>query len=81
MPEMFREIFRRQCREFGVAFDQEVLIYLLREYYIKPKRELRACHPRDLLRVLVGIARYHNVAPQLTTQLIDIACQVYFVDL
>src|SRR5215211_988742 len=56
-PEMFREIFRRQCREFGVAFDQEVLIYLLREYYIKPKRELRACHPRDLLRILVGFAR------------------------
>ena len=80
-PEAFREIFRRQCKALGVPFDQEALIYLLRDYYIKPKRELRACHPRDLLRVLVGIARYHNVAPQLTTQLIDIACQVYFVDL
>jgi predicted ATPase with chaperone activity len=80
-PEMFREIFRRQCREFGVAFDQEVLIYLLREYYIKPKRELRACHPRDLLRILVGFARYHNTAPQLSLQLIDRACKVYFADL
>jgi predicted ATPase with chaperone activity len=80
-PDAYREIFRRQCRDFGVAFDQEVLIYLLREYYIKPKRELRACHPRDLLRILVGFARYHNSPPALTPQLIDRACQVYFADL
>jgi predicted ATPase with chaperone activity len=80
-PDAFREIFRRQCREFGVTFDQEVLIYLLREYYIKPKRELRACHPRDLLRILVGFARYHNSPPALSPQLIDRACQVYFADL
>jgi len=80
-PDAFREIFRRQCRDFGVTFDQEVLIYLLREYYIKPKRELRACHPRDLLRILVGFARYHNSPPALTPELIDRACQVYFADL
>ncbi|HEU5327761.1 MAG TPA: ATP-binding protein [Thermomicrobiales bacterium] len=80
-PESYREIFRRQCKSFGVSFDQEMLIYLLREYYIKPKRELRACHPRDLLRILIGFARYHNTTPQLTTQLIDRACQVYFADL
>ncbi len=80
-PDAFREIFRRQCRDFGVTFDQEVLIYLLREYYIKPKRELRACHPRDLLRILVGFARYHNSPPALSQQLIDRACQVYFADL
>jgi predicted ATPase with chaperone activity len=80
-PEAYREIFRRQCRALGVPFDQEALIYLLREYYIKPKRELRACHPRDLLRTLVGIARYHSTPPQLTTDLVDRACRVYFVDL
>jgi predicted ATPase with chaperone activity len=80
-PEMYREIFRRQCRDLGVPFDQEALIYLLRKYYIEPKRELRACHPRDLLRILTGVARYHDMQPQLTTQLIDRACQVYFVDL
>lgn len=79
-PEAYREIFRRQCRAFGIPFDQEQLIYLLREHYINPKRELRACHPRDLLRTLTGIARYHNRPPQLTTELLDRACQVYFAD-
>ncbi|MER3437304.1 MAG: AAA family ATPase [Chloroflexota bacterium] len=78
--EVYREIFRRQCEQLGVPFDQNGLVYLLREYYVKPKRELRSVHPRDILRTLVGIARYHNVPPVLSQQLIDRACQTYFVD-
>ncbi|HEY8447500.1 MAG TPA: ATP-binding protein [Thermomicrobiales bacterium] len=78
--EIYREIFRRQCDQLGIPFDQNGLVYLLREYYVKPKRELRSVHPRDILRTLVGIARYHGVPPALTPQLIDKACQTYFVD-
>ncbi|MDI3341094.1 MAG: ATP-binding protein [Sphaerobacter sp.] len=80
-PNQFREIFRRQCDELGVPFDQEGLVYLLREYYVKPKRELRACHPRDILRTLVGIARYLDQPPSLSQDLIDRACRTYFVAL
>jgi len=79
--EIYREIFRRQCEALGVAFDQNGLVYLLREYYVKPKRELRSVHPRDILRTLVGISRYRDVPPTLTTELIDRACQTYFVEL
>ncbi len=78
--EVYREIFRRQCELLGVPFDQNGLVYLLREYYVKPKRELRSVHPRDILRTLIGIARYHNIPPVLSQQLIDRACQTYFVD-
>ena len=76
----FREIFRRQCEELGVPFDQQGLVYLLREYYVKPKRPLRSCHPRDILRTLVGIARYLDQPPTLSQELIDRACNTYFVD-
>ncbi|HEV2109036.1 MAG TPA: hypothetical protein VGR16_12300, partial [Thermomicrobiales bacterium] len=69
--EAFREIFRRQCADFDVPFDQEGLVYLLREYYVKPKRELRSVHPRDILRLLSGIARYTGTPPRLTHDLID----------
>jgi hypothetical protein len=54
---------------------------VLREFYVKPKRELRSVHPRDILRTLVGIARYQGVPPTLSQALIDRACQTYFVDL
>jgi hypothetical protein len=79
--EAFREIFRRQCESLGIPFDQNGMVYLLREYYVKPKRELRSVHPRDILRTLVGIARYHNVPPVLTPSLLDRACLTYSVDL
>ncbi|CAN5801972.1 AAA family ATPase [soil metagenome] len=77
----FREIFRRQCDSLKVPFDQNGLVYLLREYYVKPKRELRSCHPRDILRTLIGIARYLDEPAILSTALIDRACQTYFVEL
>jgi len=79
--DIFREIFKRQCDSLGVPFDQNGLVYLLREYYVKPKRELRAVHPRDILRTLIGIARYHNIQPVMSQKLLDRACQTYFVDL
>ncbi len=79
--ENFRKIFQRQCESLNVPFDQNGLVYLLREYYVKPKRELRSVHPRDILRTLVGIARYHNIPPALTPDLLDKACSTYFVDL
>jgi predicted ATPase with chaperone activity len=77
----FREIFKRQCDYFQIQFEQQGLVYLLREHYVKQQRELRACHPRDLLRILVGIAKYLNKRPTLEPELIDRACQSYFVDL
>lgn len=79
--ETFREIFRRQFDALGVPFDQQGLLYLLREYYVKQQRDLRSVQPRDLLRTLVGIARYRGIAPTLSPELIDAACQTYFVNL
>jgi predicted ATPase with chaperone activity len=76
----FRDIFKMQCEAFNIPFDQQGLVYLLREHYVKQQRELRACHPRDLLRILIGIAKYLDVAPRLESELIDRACGSYFVD-
>lgn len=78
--DQFREIFRMQCDQLGVPFDQNGLVHLLREHYVKPKRELRACHPRDILRTMLGIARYLGSTPTLSPDLIDRACSTYFVE-
>jgi hypothetical protein len=79
--DTFREIFQRECTYRNIAFDEEGLAYLLREYYIKPEKPLRACHPRDLLDEILDIARYRNIAPALSQDLIDRACRAYFVEL
>jgi len=79
--EMFRGIFNRQCELLQVPFDQHDLVYPLRDYDVRPRRELRAVHPRDILRRLVGIAGYHNIPPFLTPRFPEKACAAHFVEL
>jgi predicted ATPase with chaperone activity len=79
--DVYREIFQRECAFRNIAFDEEGLAYLLREYYIKPEKPLRACHPRDLLDEILDISRYRNITPALSQDLIDRACRAYFVEL
>jgi predicted ATPase with chaperone activity len=77
----YREIFRRVAQSKDIRFDEGVLSYLVQEYYDKASRQLRACHPRDILDHLTDIARFQGIPPQLTKELIDQACVGYFVDL
>lgn len=77
----FYDIFRRVAAERNVPFDQEGFMYLMREYYLKVKRELRAVHPRDIVDQIIDIAHYQGVQPALTRELIDQACSSYFVEI
>jgi len=80
-PDEYREIFRRATQARDLEYDDEVVSHLLKEHYAKANRQLRSCHPRDLLDQLADIARFRAVPPKLTKDLIDQACLGYFVDL
>ncbi|WJW68447.1 ATP-binding protein [Candidatus Chlorohelix allophototropha] len=79
--EEYREILRRQCEELKVSFTDEGAVYLLKEHYVKARRELRNCHPRDLLKQILGISSYLGAPATLTKDLIDQAVASYFVEL
>jgi len=79
--DQFREIFRRVCDAKGVRYDEQGLAYLLKEWYIKQERPLRAVHPRDILTQLMDISIYMNKSPVLTKELLDRAAASYFVNL
>ncbi len=79
--EEYREILRRNCQILNVPYSEEGAVYLLREHYVKAKRELRSCQPRDLLKQIVGLAAYQGVQPSLSKELLDQAIQTYFVEL
>jgi len=76
----FREIFRREAKDKGIAFSERGLAYLLQEWYVKRNRPMRATHPRDLCNHIVDIARYRGVEPAMTPELLEAAARVYFVD-
>lgn len=78
--EQYREILVRACQAEGVAFSDAGFSHLLRQHYQQAGRAMRACHPRDLLRHIVALARYYGIAPEFAPQVIDAACQLYFMD-
>ncbi len=79
--EDFREIFKRICNAKGVQYSEEGLRHLVMEHYIKPKRKPRAVHPRDIIDELTDIARFRNVPPVMSKELLDLACSTYFIKL
>ncbi len=80
-PEEFQEIFRRACESKRVPYDDRGFAYLVQEWYVRQERKFRSVHPRDILDQMIDIARYLNRPPQLNKEMIDRACEAYFVKL
>jgi predicted ATPase with chaperone activity len=74
----FREIFRRECERRGVRFDDMAVAHLLDAWYGK-ERELRGCHPRDLVEAISDAALYEQGVPALSVHSLDEACSTYFL--
>jgi SpoVK/Ycf46/Vps4 family AAA+-type ATPase len=79
--EEYRQIFHGQCKAKNVPYEEDALIYLLQEHYIKPNRPVRGCHPRDLLEEVINISHFNGKDPVLSKEMIDLAWSSYYVDL
>ncbi len=75
----YREIFKRVCEARGIPYSDDALRHIVIEYYLKANRKPRAVHPRDIVDELVDIAHYRNVPTTLSNELLDLACQAYFL--
>ena len=80
-PDEYREIFKLVCKAKQIPYSDDGLRYLIQEHYLKIRRELRACHPRDLCDQILDEAKYRGVVPAMSKELIDHACEAYFVKL
>jgi SpoVK/Ycf46/Vps4 family AAA+-type ATPase len=77
----YEEIFRRCCEERGLAYAAAAPAQIYRNYYERLAIDPRGCHPRDLLEHMLDIASYRNQPRKLTPDLIEAACQSYFLEL
>jgi hypothetical protein len=73
-------IFELNCQRRQLRFHPVIVRYLQRRHYEPAGRPLRACHPRDLVEQVIALSRYRGVQPAITRELLDKACQTYFVD-
>jgi SpoVK/Ycf46/Vps4 family AAA+-type ATPase len=78
--EDFKTIFATCCRDLGATAEPGLVEQLLTEYYRPRKIALRGCHPRDLIKQALSLASYRNRPPHLTHDLIEAACNSYFVN-
>jgi len=75
----YEEIFRRCCAAAGLEYSPQAVSYVFSEFYDKRGIPPRGCHPRDLVSHVQDIAKYCEMKPQLTTDLLDRACESYFL--
>jgi predicted ATPase with chaperone activity len=75
----YEEIFRGQCRSEGLSYNPDAVAYIYAEFYDKHDIPARGCHPRDLIAHVGDIAKYREITPQLTPELVDAACRSYFL--
>jgi hypothetical protein len=76
----FTKIFELNCRKRELKFHRVMVAYLYRRHYAPLGRPLRACHPRDLLDQVTALCRYRGTEPSITRELLDKACDAYFVN-
>ncbi|MDA0917864.1 MAG: AAA family ATPase [Planctomycetota bacterium] len=74
----FHELFRIMCQKVGIAYDQRAVNHLIKNHYTKAGRELRACHPRDLLLQVRNYCLYEEIELKLTCESMDFAVACYF---
>ncbi len=74
----FVEILKRECERMELAYDEVAAEYLIDEYFLEPGREMRGCHPRDLVEAIAAAASYTGSPRELSSDTIDEACRNYF---
>ena len=77
----YEQIFRRTCVAKRIAFRPESVGYVFERYYQRLGIAPRGCHPRDIVDHLWDSARFLATAPELTEELLDMACASYFLDM
>ena len=76
----FKTIFARCCHDLGATAEPGLVENLLIDYYRPRSIPLRGCHPRDLIKQALSLAAYLDRPAHLTPDLLEAACNSYFVN-
>ncbi len=77
----YYQIFLRVCKQWDFPFERQPFLHLLKKWYYETGRAMQAVHPRDIIRTIISICEYEGVPPRMDPELIDEACDCYFVEL
>jgi Cdc6-like AAA superfamily ATPase len=79
--EGYEQIWEHTSDERDVAFDPELLRFVLEELHARRNVPLLPCHPKDLIEIALDKAAYIGQPKHLTDELLTWAWDTYFVSL
>ncbi|MFJ7142158.1 AAA family ATPase [Pseudomonas protegens] len=80
-PDEYERIWIQETQRLGIAYDPQLLRYVLQELYGAENMPLVPCHPRDLLNMALDHQRYAGGTGALSPRELDWAWHNYFVQL
>ncbi|WOE81734.1 AAA family ATPase [Pseudomonas protegens] len=80
-PDEYERIWIQETQRLGIAYDPQLLRYVVQELYGAENMPLVSCHPRDLLNMALDHQRYAGATGALSRQELDWAWHNYFVQL
>jgi predicted ATPase with chaperone activity len=75
----YKRIWELICKSKRVDYDPEGIEYLITKWYRPTGRPFRMCQPRDIMEQMISIAKYTMERLNFSPDLIDAACQTYFI--
>ena len=74
----FQHLFKLYSKTFGCEYQPDVVDYLLEKHYRKSHRNLRRCHPRDLLNQVRNYCAYNDLPMEMLPEYFDRVIESYF---
>jgi predicted ATPase with chaperone activity len=74
----FRSLVKTIASEWQVKYNGDAVDYLIQKYYKDSHREMRYCHPGDILHQVCTFCNVLNVPLEITKDAIDAAANNYF---
>lgn len=78
--EEFRKLFAEVAEHMSVKHDENVLSFVIDNFYQKQDRAFRYCHARDLLLQVANLCELHGLPREFTKRNAEIALSNYFCE-
>jgi hypothetical protein len=78
--EGFLRIMQMVCDLNHIPYEERAGRYVIERYYRPKDRHLRGVHPRDIIDLLMDIASFRGIPAACTPELLNLACESYFID-
>jgi hypothetical protein len=74
----FHQLFELSAPSVGCAYDAAAVEHLLATHYRPSGRQLRRCHPRDILMQVHNYCIYNDLPMEMRSDYLDMAVANYF---